>query len=695
MKTKIKYTGYERRKERARKQQSVQSASGRNIGAIPECVDPERKESCRNDFKLFCETYFPETFYLGWSPDHLKAIRRIEQSVFKGGLFALAMPRGDGKTTLCETAVIWAIFYGHRAFVAVIGATEDAAQEILSTIKTTIETNEMLQEDFPEICYPIQKLDGIANRCNGQLYNGDRTRIRWNDAEIVLPSIRLDDGTFTASSGAVVRVTGITGRVRGMKYLRTDGKNARPDLVIIDDPQTHDSANSVKQTKDRIKVLEGDILGLSGPGKKISGIMPCTVIQQGDMADQILDPEKHPDWNGERCALCYKFPDNEALWDKYAEIRADSLRKFNDIREATEFYMKNQREMDKGCLPAWPDRHGPDEVSAVQNIMNLKFKDEASFWSEYQNAPLPEDEDTVGQLTEAGVMNQLNGLKQEYLPMDTSKITMFVDVMQNALYYVVMAFSDEFTGAVIDYGTFPKQKTRDFTVRDMRLKLCNVYPDMQTDGYIYRALERLVDEDYMLREFQREDGAMMKISRCLIDANWGAMTDVVYLFCRRSKFSSLIFPSHGKYFGPASKPLNQYRKKQGDKIGVLNWMIPNVKGTRAIRHVIFDTNFWKSYVRLRLQTQLGQKGSMTLWGHDPEKHRMFAEHMCSEFSVQTEGRGRKVDEWKIRPKQTENHWFDGVVGCSVAASIEGCVLPGTAIKRKKRIVKRVELPPAN
>ena len=31
-----------------------------------------------------------------------------------GGLFAMAMPRGSGKTTLCGCACIWAVLYGHR-----------------------------------------------------------------------------------------------------------------------------------------------------------------------------------------------------------------------------------------------------------------------------------------------------------------------------------------------------------------------------------------------------------------------------------------------------------------------------------------------------------------------------------------------------------------------------------------------------
>jgi len=39
---------------------------------------------------------------------------------------------------------------------------------------------------------------------------------------------------------------------------------------------------------------------------------------------------------------------------------------------------------------AWPQRYNRDEVSAVQHAMNLKLQDEAVFWAEYQNEPLPE-----------------------------------------------------------------------------------------------------------------------------------------------------------------------------------------------------------------------------------------------------------------------------------------------------------------
>jgi hypothetical protein len=55
----------------------------------------------------------------------------------------------------------------------------------------------------------------------------------------------------------------------------------------------------------------------------------------------------------------------------------------------------------------------------------------------------------------------------------------------------------------------------------------------------------------------------MKVSRCLIDANWGNSTDVVYQFCRQSAHGAVVMPSHGKYVGAASTPFAEYLPKRG------------------------------------------------------------------------------------------------------------------------------------
>ena len=206
------------------------------------------------------------------------------------------------------------------------------------------------------------------------------------------------------------------------------------------------------------------------------------------------------------------------------------------------------------------------------------------------------------------------------------------------------------------------------------------------EGAIYAGLEALTN-DLLGREWRREDGAHLKIERCLIDANWGTSTDVVYQFCRQSAHAAVLTPSHGRFVGASSIPFSEYRRKRGDRVG-LNWRIPSVHGRRAIRHVLFDSNYWKSFMHARLAVAMGDKGCLSLFDRDPEVHRLLAEHLTSEYRVKTEGRGRVVDEWKLRPEASENHWLDCLVGCAVAASMQGVVLPGTDAKaavRRERV----------
>lgn len=661
---------YERLKERARARNVALAIAGRDIGELPAVVNPERKAQAASDFRFFCDSYFPLAFHLPWSPDHLKVIAKIEQAVLRGGLFAMAMPRGSGKTTICECACIWAVLYGHHDFVCLIGSDEGHAMDMLDSIKMELDGNDLLLEDFPEVVYPIQALDGIANRCNGQLYKGERTHIGWTAREIVLPTI-----PGSAASGAIIKVAGITGRIRGMKHKRADGYTVRPSLVVIDDPQTDESARSLSQCAKREHILAGAILGLAGPGKKISGIMPCTVIRPGDMADNILSRDKHPEWNGERTKMVYAFPTDEKKWQRYGELRAESLRIYGDIRLATEYYAAEREAMDAGAVVAWPERFNHDELSAIQHAMNLRLQDEAAFFAEYQNEPLPEEQFESDELTADQIAAKVNRMQRRLVPVGCNHLTMFVDVQANLLFFVVAAWEDDFTGYVIDYGTFPDQHRPYFTLRDARLTLPLATKASGLEGAIYAGLEQLTTS-YLGREWRRDDGAMLRIERCLIDANWGSSTDVVYQFCRQSAHAGIVMPSHGRFVGASSQPFSEYKRRPGDRIGH-NWRMPNVAGKRAVRHVVYDTNFWKTFVHARLAVPMGDRGCLSLFGDSAEQHRLFAEHLTSEYRVKTEGRGRTVDEWKHRPERGDNHWFDCLVGCAVAASIQGAVLAGT------------------
>ena len=584
-------------------------------------------------------------------------------------------------TTICECACIWAVLFGHREFVCLIGSNEGHAMDMLDSIKMEFDGNELLLADFPEVVFPIQCLDGIANRCSGQLFKGERTHIGWTAKEVVLPTI-----VESKASGAIIKVGGITGRIRGMKYKRADGKAVRPSLVVLDDPQTDESARSLSQCANREAILAGAVLGLAGPGKKISGIMPCTVIRPDDMADNILDRDKHPEWNGERTKMVYAFPTDEKLWDRYAELRAEGMRNGDGGKAATEFYREHREEMDAGAVIAWEERFNHDELSAIQHAMNLKLQDEAAFFAEYQNEPLPTETTDDDLLTVDEIAAKTNRIGRGEIPIGCNALTMFIDVQQNLLFFVIIAWEDNFTGYVVDYGSYPDQKRTYFTLRDARHTLATVAEGTGLEGSIYAGLETLT-KDLLSREWKRDDGAAMRVDRCLIDANWGHSTDVVYQFCRQSAHAAILTPSHGRFVGASSVPFSDYKRKQGDRVG-LNWRIPNVRGKRAVRHVVYDTNYWKSFMHARLAVAMGDPGCLSLFGDKPDLHRLFAEHITAEYRVKTEGRGRTVDEWKIRPERADNHWLDGIVGCAVAASIQGVVLfgtDGTSASRHPRI----------
>lgn len=640
------------------------SAALRDIGQLPPVVNQARRDRGGDDFRCFCEEYFQQRFYLGFCDDHLRVIDKVETVTRKGGLSAIALPRGYGKSTITECAVIWAILYGYHQFVALIAATHPAAEERLNGVKTALETNDLLLADFPEVCYPLRRLEGITQRSKGQTFCGAPTNITWGKKQIVLPTI-----AGSRASGAIVKAAALLGAVRGMSVTRADGLVARPSLAVIDDPQTRESASSFDQTNKREKIISGDVLYLAGPGKKISAIMPCTVIEKDDLADRVLCRERTPEWNGIRTQMLYSFPKNRDLWDKYYVLRCESLRQDGDGSEATEFYRENRVAMDEGAVVAWSSKFNADEISGVQHAMNLFLRDQVSFACEAQNSPVSQQAD--GTLLSAdAIARKVNGYKRGEIPIDVSHVTLGIDVQKELLYWTLVGWGDGFTGYVLDYGAWPKQGATYFTLDSARKTLSLAYEGLGLEARLMRGLQELTD-DLFGRTLCRDDGAELKIDLGLADAGWGESTDVVYSFCRQSKRP--LFPAHGRSIGVKNKPFSQYRKEAGARIGH-HWYMPPLKGKRAVRYVLSDVNFWKSFVHQRFLTSLGGSGALSLFNDDAKRHQMFAEHMRAEFKVPVSGPYGQCDEWSLRPGRPDNHFFDCLVAAAVAASIVGVKL---------------------
>jgi hypothetical protein len=638
----------------------------RNIGEIPEVQNPERRKQCATSLKLFIENYFKdaEKFNLPWASFHLETMKKMEHAILNGGLFCMALPRGSGKSAITERAIIWAILYGYRHYIVAIGDGKAAANEILETIQTEIETNERLIADFPEACFPIQQLGGIVQRATGQRYHGKPTNISWGSGgTIVFPTIE-----DSPSSGSILVTAGINSRLRGMKRTTSDGREFRPDFVFLDDPQNDRSAASASQNEKRLKIIRGTILGLAGAKRKIAGIMACTVIRKDDVADTCLDRRLSPEWNGTRYGLLESMPVNENIWKQYHEIWAESQRTGNGISEATAFYEAHRKEMDEGAMATWAERYEHDEISAIQYAMDRLYINRETFYSEYQNQPLDEISADEIRLEPSEIIAKVSGLPRYAVPQECSKIVAYIDVQGKILPYAVMAFSEEGTGHVIDYGTYPDVGW-EWTLDDVTTTYQTA--GMGFEGSLTLALDTLT-QNIVGKKYIREDGVEMQVERCLVDAAWGTSSSTVVAFCNRSQFSNVLMPSFGRGLTADKKPFSEYRKQVGQTIGDF-WLVS--KNRQNVRVIEIDTNFVKTLVSMRIRTAIGDKGAFQIFGkqHDVQTnaiHRNFSLQMTSEYAIPTVGRDRTVNVWRLLPAR-DNHFWDCICGCYAAASERG------------------------
>jgi hypothetical protein len=635
-----------------------QSAAVADIGDIPAVADPARREACRLDLERFLVTYFPAS--TGLSPfgdDHKKVIGRIQRCALEGGNFLQAVYRGFAKTTIAENSALWAVLYGHRSFVPIFGADAKAAEGNVDSIKLELAENDLLYADFPEVCHAIRALENKPQRCASQTYHGELTHVEWRADTIVLPTV-----AGSAASGAVLTARGIEAGCRGMKHKTPAGVQRRPDFVIVDDPQTDGSAASAVQTAKRVDVLRKGILRLGGHNRRIAVVINATVIQPGDLVEQMLDRGKFPAWQTERVKMVRKFgPAHETLWLKdYAQLRNTfDPEKLGDQqrahRAATAFYKNNRAKMDAGVEVSWAHCFDRDtELSAIQHAYNILIDDGAEvFASECQNEPLKPQEAAELAMPADQIAAKVNGLPRGALPADASHLVVFVDVMKNALYWMAAAVGDDFTGAIVDYNTFPEQKGRKyFACSEIRQTLAKATGGKSLEEVLYAGLDTLVG-NLMARRWERADGAVLVPERIVIDANWGESTDVVKLFCRQSPHAAVLMPSHGKYIGATSRPLNDCKRQPGDRVG-LNWRIPGSKGTR---YLLVDTNAWKSFMFSRLRVGMGGRGCWSIFGTEAEDHRLLIDHLLAEDPFEVEAKGRRVVSSRSSPAgRTTTGW---------------------------------------
>ena len=643
---------YERVKERARRESALRSLAGREISPLPPIEDRNRRRRGEASLLDFCREYFPAKFSKPFGRNHYALVEALEDKINNGGKVAVAMPRGTGKTTIAQAAAVWAALTARRRFIVIVAANTKEARKLLKALVMIIGGNETLRADFPEVCVPVAALKGSALLARGQLFYGEPTNVQISADQFRLPTI-----PGSRASGSVIAAYGVKASIRGLSAEAPDGATIRPDFLFLDDLQTDQIAINPRRVADLEEIVAGTLEGLVENGREIAAVMTCTVKAPDDFSDRMLNREIYPRWNGLRFASLASMPERLDLWREYR------ARWYEDEGEATKFYKRNRKAMSAGAVVTWPEAYSEGRCAdALEYYMTRWCENERAFWSEQQNQPLEVGGGAV-KLPAKAIARKLSGYDRGVLPEDSAKITAGVDVHADVLYWVVVSWNADFTGRILDFGTYPEQKRLYFSKNDGGLNtLTTEFPTLTADGRLQKGLTELFG---LLATFPGGH-----IDRVLVDEGW--KPEVVENAIRTTN-PRLFVPAKGVAVTAKGRPMAQWARRPGRAFG---WRLIDEKGARGLRLILHDANYWKTKIHESLSLEPGERGSLSVWGTidaPPPRLRMFSEHLSAETAKLVESGSNRVVEWSPNLNRPDNHFFDALVGCFVAASSLGLI----------------------
>jgi hypothetical protein len=658
--------------DRVNAAQNERTALSQEIGPLPEIRDPRRRESCRRDLKKFALTYMKAACYRGLSPYQIEMCDAFQSVILNGGKRCRAVRRGGLKSTLARVATAWAVLYGHRKFPVLVGATDDKSNEHRDNLFKTLESSRELRDDFPEL---IPLLFKRKNPKKTLRLNGEVLTVSHKDdrGTIIFPSIAGTD----CSEARVAPYSLMSTDVSGLSFVDDTGKVIRPDLLIFDDVQTPQSAKSPLQTDSRENKIDTTFMGLAGLGETIAAIMVCTVREVDDLTMRYCDRERHADWDGSKYPVLIHEPTNKARWKEYEDLLRDGDKPEDGFAMATAFYRDNRADLDEGGAVSWEDDKPEEFISALQWCMTIRSLQPDFFRCELQQEGAP-PASGLTQLNGVAITRRLSGIPRGIVPAKSQYLTAFVDSSDHVLWWMVCAWQKDFTGWIVDYGTWPDQGRREFYKSELPHTIESKLPGRSWDEAFIHAHNSL--EAMLLSEWRDQNGQSREVDLLLKDVRDGGQKKQIDAQVSYSPQKTRIRTSLG--FGPApgKKPVHFYGDKNLDRHTHSHWV---ERRSQNPMFVNFDSNHWKTNAARMLTTVMGAASSVCLPGTEDHVHAMVAEHFTSERAKTKSVDTNSHTAWDQMPGR-DNDWWDTYVGNCVAASMLGVCVPGTEVKQKER-----------
>jgi hypothetical protein len=256
----------------------------------------------------FC---FPPVFKSVWTwmLGYVQQVRVFPQ-------LALGLPRGFGKTTLMKIFIIFCILFTNKRFILVISATAPLAEAILADVV------DMLEEPNIKAVFGDWKL-GVEK---------DTQRIKkfgFRGRNITLAAV------------------GAESSLRGLNI-----KNTRPDVMLFEDVQSRECADSLIQTTS----LENWIVGTAMKAKSPTGCMFLFVAN--------MYPTKH--------SILRKFKKNNT-WIKFIAggLLADGTSLWEELQPAAQLVKEFENDLAMGKPEIFYAEVLNDENATQNNLIDL------------------------------------------------------------------------------------------------------------------------------------------------------------------------------------------------------------------------------------------------------------------------------------------------------------------------------------
>lgn len=312
-----------------------------------------RKKLGAIDLGYFGRAYLPH-YFVRPSPQFHEELDRIWREGVMKGLSptsdakqisrangcrrAIEAPRGHAKSTnFTFKDDLHAAVYAYKHYVIILSDSSEQAEGFLADIKTELEENTALKEDFGE-------LEGRV----------------WKTSVILL------------SNGVKIEAIGSGKKIRGRRH-----KQWRPDLIVCDDLENDENVNTPEQRK---KLRSWFYKAVSKAGDTYTDIVYIGTLLHFDAL--LANVAKNPSYKTVKYRGVVSWAVNTELWDAWEVIYTDL---YNDAHEedAKQFFEQNRDAMLEGTAVLW------EEKLSYYDLMVIRVSEgEASFNSEIQNDPI-------------------------------------------------------------------------------------------------------------------------------------------------------------------------------------------------------------------------------------------------------------------------------------------------------------------